>query len=611
MDQSSESLLIPKPTGRDIWRFAWHYWSQKPKFGILAFLFLGISVSMDIFFPVYTGKAVDYIARLNPDHTGDLGILLGSFGIIIALQFGHSWLWSLGFYCWNKFTNHVLHSILTDTTRKVLRFSTDWHANSFAGSTVRKITRGMGSFDIFEDVIFMGLFPATIIGIGMMIMLIINIPLVGLVMLPFVILYILASIIMVMKIGLPRHQDAAAIDTQVGASLADIITGVPTVKSFGNERREDEAFHNVTSKWQKIALRAWQTSVGLDFIRSNIRNILMAAMFAGITILWSKHAITPGEITMAITAFFIISGYLREIGRQVSDLSKAVSEISDAVGFWLREDDIQDHAEARELRVMQQNDDHFVPNRMGAEIRFDNVGFAYKEGERKIYDHLSITIPAGEKVALVGASGSGKSTFVKLIQRLYDVQNGEILIDGQNIARVTQESLRKSIALVPQDPILFHRSLAENIAYGRPNATLDEVRLAAQESYAAEFIENLPLGYQTLVGERGIKLSGGERQRVAIARALLADCPILILDEATSSLDSVSEHYIQKALERLMEGRTTITIAHRLATIQNADRILVFDRGRIVEQGKHAELLENPESIYRKLYEIQALGITA
>lgn len=609
MDDTHQNTLIPKPTGRDIWRFAWHYWSQRPKFGILAYLFLGLSVSMDIFFPVYTGKAVDHIAQLKPETPGDLNILLGSFGIILALQFSHSWLWSGGIYCWNKFANHILHSILTDTTRKVLRFSTDWHANSFAGSTVRKITRGMWSFDIFEDVIFMGLFPATIIGIGMMIMLIINIPLVGLMMLPFIILYIVASIIMVMKIGFPRYEASAAMDTQVGATLADIITGVPTIKSFGNETREDGVFSQVTTKWQHIALRAWQTSVGLDFIRSNIRNILMAAMFSGIAILWSKNAITAGEVTMTITAYFIISGYLREIGRLVSDLSKAVSEISDAVGFWLREDDIQDHAEAQPLRVTRQDEEGRDRNRIGAEIRFDNVEFSYKEGERKIYDQLSITIHAGEKVALVGASGSGKSTFVKLIQRLYDVQGGEILIEGQNIARVTQESLRKAIALVPQDPILFHRSLAENIAYGRTHATLDEVRLAAQESYAAEFIENLPLGYQTLVGERGIKLSGGERQRVAIARALLADCPILILDEATSSLDSVSEHYIQKALERLMQGRTTITIAHRLATIQNADRILVFDRGQIVEQGKHTELLENPDSIYRKLYEIQALGI--
>jgi ATP-binding cassette subfamily B protein len=195
------------------------------------------------------------------------------------------------------------------------------------------------------------------------------------------------------------------------------------------------------------------------------------------------------------------------------------------------------------------------------------------------------------------------------VQRLYDVDSGEIRIDGQNIAAVTQESLRSAIALVPQDPILFHRSLAENIAYGLPGASLEDVRRAAAEAYADEFISRLPLQYETLVGERGVKLSGGERQRVAIARALLADAPILILDEATSNLDSISEHYIQKALDNLMRGKTTVTVAHRLATIRRADRILVFEHGRIVEQGTHQDLVQNHMSHYKKLYDMQALDL--
>lgn len=304
---------------------------------------------------------------------------------------------------------------------------------------------------------------------------------------------------------------------------------------------------------------------------------------------------------MAITAFFIIGGYLREIGRQIAELMKSSSEMADVIGFWLHDNDVKDVDGAKTLEVHRDG--------VGSAISFDKVGFKYEQGARPIYTSLSVEIKAGEKVALVGASGSGKSTFVKLIQRLYDIQSGAILIDGQEIASVTQESLRRAVALVPQDPVLFHRSLAENIAYGKPDAMIDEIRTAAREAYAAEFIEGLPLGYQTLVGERGVKLSGGERQRVAIARALLSDAPVLILDEATSSLDSVSEHYIQKALERLMVGRTTITIAHRLATIQKADRILVFDKGQIVEQGTHTELLDNPQSIYRRLYEIQALDL--
>jgi ATP-binding cassette subfamily B protein len=240
------------------------------------------------------------------------------------------------------------------------------------------------------------------------------------------------------------------------------------------------------------------------------------------------------------------------------------------------------------------------------EIVFDHVRFAYSGQPRALFEDLNVHIQPGEKIALVGPSGSGKSTFVKLVQRLYDVTGGSVRIDGQNIAEVTQESLRQSIALVPQDPILFHRSLAANIAYGRPGASKDQIVAAARQAYAHEFIDVLPKRYSTLVGERGVKLSGGERQRVAIARAILADTPILLLDEATSSLDSISEHYIQRALETLMEGRTTITIAHRLSTVKNADRILVFDQGRIVEEGTHEQLILREGSHYRRLHEMQA-----
>ena len=216
---------------------------------------------------------------------------------------------------------------------------------------------------------------------------------------------------------------------------------------------------------------------------------------------------------------------------------------------------------------------------------------------------------AGEKIGLVGHSGSGKTTFVKLIQRLYDVNKGRILIDGQDIAHVTQSSLRGEIAIVQQEPILFHRSLAENIAYARPGASMDEIIAAAKLANAHHFIERLPRAYQTLVGERGVKLSGGERQRVALARAFLADAPVLILDEATSSLDSESEALIQEAMERLMEGRTAIVIAHRLSTVRSMDRLLVFDHGTIAEEGTHDVLVRRENGIYRRLFERQALEL--
>ena len=240
------------------------------------------------------------------------------------------------------------------------------------------------------------------------------------------------------------------------------------------------------------------------------------------------------------------------------------------------------------------------------EIAFRHVDFHYAGHETPLYRDLSLTIRAGERVGLVGPSGSGKTTLVKLIQRLYDLTGGRILIDGQDIAEAQQSSLRAQIAIVQQEPILFHRTLAENIAYARPGATMEEIERAARLANAHDFIVRLPKGYGTLVGERGVKLSGGERQRVAIARAFLADAPILILDEATSALDSESEVLIQQAMERLMEGRTSIVIAHRLSTVRSLDRILVFDSGRIVEEGSHADLYRRG-GLYRRLCDHQGL----
>jgi ATP-binding cassette subfamily B protein len=324
-------------------------------------------------------------------------------------------------------------------------------------------------------------------------------------------------------------------------------------------------------------------------------------MVALTIVLWKSGKATPGDIVLVITTFFIVSGYLRDIGQHISQLQRTSSEMEDVILFRLYKESVVDKPDAKPLVISKPPEKD--------RIVFDRVEFKYPNSAQIIYSDMNLSIRAGEKVALVGPSGGGKSTLVKLVQRLYDVTGGAIYIDGQNIEKVTLESLRKSVSLVPQEPILFHRTLSENIAYGRPGATQEEIIEAAKKAYAHEFIVSLAQGYDTLVGERGVKLSGGERQRVAIARAILADAPILILDEATSSLDSVSEHYIQKALQTLMQGRTTITIAHRLSTIRQADRILVFSQGKIIEQGRHDELMADPHSHYRALYDIQALGL--
>ena len=310
--------------------------------------------------------------------------------------------------------------------------------------------------------------------------------------------------------------------------------------------------------------------------------------------LWGQGRASAGDMAYVVTSYLVLNGYLRDIGQYVHQLQRSVNEMEELVALHDEPLGVADRAGAQPIRVTR-----------GA-IRFADVTFRYAGQDRPLYEHLSVDIPAGQRVGLVGPSGSGKTSFVKLIQRLYDVDAGTITIDGQDVARATQRSLRQQVAIVPQEPVLFHRTLAENIGYGRPGATAAQVEEAARLANAHDFIMRLPRGYRTLVGERGVKLSGGERQRVAIARAFLADAPILILDEATSSLDSESEAAIQQAMERLMIGRTAIVIAHRLSTVRALDRILVFANGRIVEDGTHDALLTLGGGHYRRLFEHQA-----
>jgi ATP-binding cassette subfamily B protein len=317
-----------------------------------------------------------------------------------------------------------------------------------------------------------------------------------------------------------------------------------------------------------------------------LQNLLLATLQAGLSGLvlwqWTHHRASAGDVAFAISAFMLMAGYLRNMGENIRMLQKGLDDTYDVAAYLQTDPQVADAPHAVRLQVAGPH---------AGEVAFDRVTFRYQGQAEPIYSDFTLTIRAGERVALVGPTGSGKSTFVKLMQRLYDLNGGRILIAGQDIAAVTQTSLRRAIAAVPQDPALFHRTIAENIGYARPDAPLADVIAAAKRARAHDFIARLPRGYDTLVGERGVKLSGGERQRVAIARAFLADAPILILDEATSSLDVETERDVARATEALMSGRTTIVIAHRLSTIRSADRILVFQDGRVVEEGRHADLV--------------------
>jgi len=584
-----------KTTYKDVIRFSLHYWGKQWKRGLALVSLMILATVVDTFIPIYTGRIVDILVTHKPDDDIGMSAALETLAMFMAIGLSFHLLRWLAISLWARFAVRCLYEILTDALYKVQRFSADWHANTFAGGTVRKITRGMWSFDLFGDTLFMGILPAVIIMFSMTFMLLATIPMVGLFVLFMIFVYCGASIWMSLALLAPRFRAAAQSDTQVGAFLADIITGNPTVKTFAAESREEMTFGRRARLWQLRTQKAWLTGEVGNLIRGNLRMIMLTGMVAITIWMWAQGDATPGDIALCLSSFFIVGGYLRDIGMHIAHLQKAVSEMEDVVAFWVHEEGLDDAEDAEHLNVHT------------GEVTFKDVRFVYNGQSEPLFEGLSIRLEPGEKVALVGHSGSGKSSFVKLIQRLHDLDEGQICIDGQNIAHVTQKSLRENISLVPQDPVLFHRSLAANIAYGRPGATMDDIIEAAKQAYAHDFIMGLPEGYGTLVGERGVKLSGGERQRVAIARAILADAPILILDEATSALDSVSEHYIQKALAHLMEGRTTIIIAHRLSTIRDADRILVFEKGRIIEQGTHHELLSADIGRYRELYQMQAM----
>jgi ATP-binding cassette subfamily B protein len=310
---------------------------------------------------------------------------------------------------------------------------------------------------------------------------------------------------------------------------------------------------------------------------------------------WHEGLLTIGDFILIQSYLLTTINQLNGINYQIRNFYDALTDAGEMVAIMKTEHEIKDVENAPELAVS------------AGTILFDDVNFGFQKVEKGVLTNFNLLIPGSQKVALVGPSGAGKSTITKLLLRFFDVKSGSIQIDGQNIAKVTQASLRNAIAFVPQEPILFHRSLLDNIRYGRRDASEEEVIAAAKEAHCHEFISRLPEGYQTFVGERGIKLSGGERQRVAIARAILKNAPILVLDEATSSLDSESEALIQDALQTLMQGKTVIVIAHRLSTIMKMDRIIVLENGVIVADGTHLELVRQP-GLYQKLWSIQAGG---
>ncbi|WP_295559773.1 ABC transporter ATP-binding protein [uncultured Hyphomicrobium sp.] len=535
----------------------------------------------DVFIPFFSGRLVD--ALLLADQARDVALsrALEAFAAMVALGAGMVALRHWGWLGVIPLSLGMMADIAQETFARVQRFSTDWHANSFSGSVMRKVTRGMWAVDMLNDTLLLALLPSAFVLMATTVVLAVQWPLMGLV------------VALAMFYIAPAARLSNAWDTRIGGTLADALGCNAVVKAYGAEDREDARLAGVVARWKRRIWRTWYRHT-LSGTSQHVVLLLVRSLLAGAGLwLWWVGRATPGDVTYMLTTYFVVHGYLRDVGMHVHNLQRSVNDMDELVELHATPIGVVDRAGAVSVRIT------------AGEVRFDNVGFHYGAHETPLYRDLSVTIRAGERVGLVGHSGSGKTTFVKLIQRLYDVTGGRVLIDGQDVAEVTQQSLRAQIAIVPQDPILFHRTLAENIGYGRPGASEAEIERAARLANAHDFIARLPKGYHTLVGERGVKLSGGERQRIALARAFLVDAPILILDEATSSLDSESEQLIQAAIERLLKGRTAIVIAHRLSTVRALDRILVFDQGRIVEDGPHVELMRRAGGRYRHLFERQ------
>jgi ATP-binding cassette subfamily B protein len=415
------------------------------------------------------------------------------------------------------------------------------------------------------------------------------------VLLAFSIFYMVTAVFATRGVRKRGAAMSAAESRQTGI-LADAITNVMAIKSFSGMKREQRRFNDATDETYGLLLQLMRSHSRQMMYFGTLMNIISATSLTMAVIGVMVFKVNLATVFLMVTYTSNIVGQLFQFSNgSLRNYNRAIGDSADMIEILHIDPEVSDPGKPEKSRITK------------GTITFKDVVFAHDGSDDALFQELNLTIKAGEKIGLVGHSGSGKTTLTRLLLRFSDIDGGEILIDGQNIAHLTQDDLRASIAYVPQEPLLFHRSIFENIAYGKPDATKEEILDAARKANAAEFIEQLSDGYETLVGERGVKLSGGQRQRIAIARAILKDAPILVLDEATSALDSESELLIQSALQELMKKRTAIAIAHRLSTIQKMDHIIVLQDGKIAEQGSHAELVKH-KGVYAQLWTHQSGG---
>lgn len=459
--------------------------------------------------------------------------------------------------------------------------SMTFHSNRFGGTLVSQTSKFMAAYNQLVEALVHPFLPVFGSVVFVCALLGPRVPEYVVILMALFAIYALVSYIMYKRI-LHLNEKAAQAQNDLSGELSDAVTNILTVKTYGREDYERDLFDKANCEVVLRDSKRMRSSLVRGIITAGIAVVIMSVVAVFISGGNAWFGITPGTLVMMFTYTYTMTLQFNFINSGLQRFNRAFGDASGMTQVLDEPRLVADAPGAQDLAVSK-----------GA-IDFEGIGFSYEDGgvRTKVFDGLYLRIPAGQRVGLVGMSGAGKTTLTKLLLRLSDIQEGRILVDGQDVSSCTQQSLRRSIAYVPQEALLFHRSIAENIAYGRPDATMEEIREAARRANALEFIERLPQGFATVTGERGVKLSGGQRQRVAIARALLADCPILVLDEATSALDSESEHLVQDALATLMRGRTCIVVAHRLSTVASLDRIVVLAGGRVVEDGPHDALIK-------------------
>jgi ATP-binding cassette subfamily B protein len=508
-----------------------------------------------------------------------------AFVFLMSLIAADNFLWRIASWTASFTFVRVTGDLRRDIFRHLTGHAPSYFSDRLPGMLTSRITATSNAVFTVENMFVWNVLPPCIATVA-------AIALIGTVSVPMSVGLIVIAGAMVIAMfhlaarGRPLHDDFADKAAAVDGEMVDVINNMPLVRAFCGLSFEHDRFDATVDREMTARGRSLRYLEKLRLTHAAVTVALTVALLAWAVSLWQRGAATTGDVVLVCTLGLSILNATRDLAVALVDVTQHSARLTEAIATLLLPHELRDHPEAGPLV------------KTGAAIAFDNISFRYPGG-LKVFDKFSLRLQAGQRVGLVGQSGGGKSSLFVLLQRFYDVQQGSISIDGQDISRVTQQSLREAISVVPQDISLFHRSIMENIRYGRPNATDDEV-LRAAIAARCDFVESLPEGMATIVGDRGIKVSGGQRQRIAIARAFLKDAPILLLDEATAALDGESEEAIREALGRLMRGRTVIAIAHRLATLRNFDRVVMLQAGRIVEDGP-PDILMQGRGPYREL----------